>query len=279
MAFDDVAVKNVARPLTPYLRADAEGQGSAMQQLEPDKFTNNSISTRHDPSPMSQQTQSPLFRLPAELRNEIYTYLLCPDALSPAQLAHQTKTKDLSVRGFNQTSTPTSTPLSPAILSTCQRIHIEAHPLLYTTPIFHAHPSLLTSLPHLHTPARPVLYPRVASQIRRWQISLRLDTDPRFSAQQAAAAFSGAEYLEIRVWQAQFEACDWSVLRLFVGVRGVRRARVGGSVDAELAAWLEGVMMGPLGQMCECGVDDERWLGRREELCGQCFRKVGGSCG
>jgi hypothetical protein len=211
--------------------------------------------------------------LPAELRNEIYTHLLCPNALSSAELARQTK--DLSVRGFNQTAT--SVNLFPAILSTCRRIHDEAEALLYSTSIFHAHPALLTSLPHLQSPSKPVLYPGVTSKIRRWQISLRLDTDPRFSLEQAAKAFSGAEYLEIRVWQAQFEACDWSVLKLFTGIRGVQIARVGGSVDVELARRLEEVMMQPEQgeRTCTCVVDEEMFWGKREELCGHCYRKSG----
>ncbi|KAF2468776.1 uncharacterized protein BDR25DRAFT_175385, partial [Lindgomyces ingoldianus] len=187
-----------------------------------------------------EQLQSPLLRLPAELRNQIYGYLLCPDTSSLSAL--KSKKNDLAVRGFNETST--SIQLYPGILSTCRKIHGEAHSLLYTTHIFHAHPSLLASLPHLASKSRPVLYPSVTGKIRRWQISLRLDTDPRFTAQQARAAFSGAEYLEIRVWQAQFEACNWDVLKLFLGVRGVQVARVGGSVDLELSEWLEKVMMG-----------------------------------
>lgn len=101
---------------------------------------------------------------------------------------------------------------------------------------------------------------------------MRLDTDPRFSAQQAAAAFSGAEYLEIRVWQSMFDGCDASVLRLFLGVRGVRVARVTGSVNAELARWLERRMMSPVeksveGEVCGC-------KGERELRCTGCGKKV-----
>ncbi|KAF9732782.1 hypothetical protein PMIN01_09640 [Paraphaeosphaeria minitans] len=222
------------------------------------------------PCPTSNQEASPFFRLPAELRNQIYTELLCPDAVN---LDHLTKCKDnLSVRHYNQTST---------ILSTCRKTHDEATPLLYAPHIFHAHPALLTSLPHLTSSAKPVLHPRVADLISRWQICLRLDTDPQFTAAQAAAAFSGAEYLEVRVWQAQFEACDFAVLKLFTGVRGVRFARVGGDAEARLARWLEGQMMLPRGE----GVwqrgggtwqsDDAcLWEGVGEVLCGRCYDKV-----
>lgn len=38
-----------------------------------------------------------------------------------------------------------------------------------------------------------------------------------------------------------FAAADLGVLRLFEGVRGVRRAKVRGSVGAAYGAWLEGL--------------------------------------
>lgn len=228
-----------------------------------------------NPGEVNEQEQSVFFRLPAELRNDIYKELLCPDALSPRELAQQSK--DLQRRGFNQTFTKTS--LHPAILSTCRKVAQEAECLLYESNVFHAHPSMLSGMPHLTSPAKPVLYPSVTSQIRRWQISLRLDIDQRFTAQQAAKAFSGAEYLEVRVWQAQFEACDYSVLKLFTGVRGVKVARVGGSVDEELAHWLEHLMMEPevvQEDTCDCGAGEEAMFqGHTELLCGRCYKKAG----
>ncbi|KAF2636263.1 hypothetical protein P280DRAFT_409637 [Massarina eburnea CBS 473.64] len=181
---------------------------------------------------MSQQEDSLFFCLPAELRNKIYTELLCPEAVTA---------KCLAKRDIRTTTTPT--PVYGAILSTCRRIHDEAGPLLYTQNIFHAHPSLLTSMPHYSSPDRPALYPNPLSLVKRWQISLRLDTDPRFTACQATQAFSGAEFLEIKVWQAQFHACDLAVLRLFLGVRGVKVVRVLGLEREDVARWLERVMM------------------------------------
>jgi hypothetical protein len=209
------------------------------------------------------------FRLPAELRNQIYTELLCPDAVNLDSITK--RPNDLSVRHYNQTSTATS--LHPAILSTCRRVHGEATALLYAPHIFHAHCSLLTSLPHLTSSAKPVLYPSVISLISRWQICLRLDIDPRFTAAQTAAAFSGAEYLEIRVWQAQFQACDYAVLKLFTAVRGVQFARVGGDVDADLARWLEERMMLPREKACQ-SEEVCLWKGVGEVLCGRCYDKV-----
>ncbi|OAG02443.1 uncharacterized protein CC84DRAFT_1062960, partial [Paraphaeosphaeria sporulosa] len=217
----------------------------------------------------SDQEASLFFRLPAELRNQIYADLLCPDAVNLHSITN--RENNLNVRHYNQTSTATS--LHPAILSTCRKIHDEATALLYAPHIFHAHPSLLASLPHLTSSAKPVLYPSVTNLISRWQICLRLDTDPQFTAAQAAAAFSGAEYLEVRVWQAQFEACDYAVLKLFTAVRGVQFARVGGDVDAKLARWLEGQMMLPRGEGA-CQSDEMcPWKGVGEVLCGRCYHK------
>lgn len=215
------------------------------------------------------QEDSLFFRLPAELRNQIYVDLLCPDATNLKSLTE--KANDLNVRHYNQTVTLTS--LHPEILSTCRRIRDEATSLLYAPHTFHAHPSLLTSLPHLTSVAKPVLYPSVINLISRWQICLRLDIDPQFSAAQAKAAFSGAEYLEVRVWQAQFEACDYAVLKLFTGVRGVQFARVGGDVDPALAKWLEEQMMLPMEEECQ-GDDMCSWSGAGETLCGRCYEKV-----
>jgi hypothetical protein len=210
---------------------------------------------------VDEQKDSLFFRLPAELRNQIYEELLCPSTPS---------IKELSSTSQHRTAPPQ---LYPSILSTCRRIHEEATDLLYTTHIFHAHPSLLASLPHLSTPAQPVLYPAVLAKIRRWQLTLRLDTDPRFTMAQATAAFSGAEFLELRVWQSMFDGCDSSVLQLFLGIRGVQVAKVTGSVNEELARWLEKRMMGPVEtevDACRCGNESGIWK------CGMCCKRVDG---
>ncbi|KAF2251506.1 hypothetical protein BU26DRAFT_284493 [Trematosphaeria pertusa] len=246
--------------------AASEDADSAMPDVERESVpTGLSVAP-----PPNEQDESLFFRLPAELRNQVYVELLCPDAVKLKDLARRNRDKNLGVRHSN---------LHPAILSTCRKIHQEAQRLLYTH-VFHAHPSLLTSLPHLTS--KPVLYPSVTSLISRWHISLRLDTDPRFTFSQATAAFSSAEYLEIHVWQAQFEACDYSMLKLFTGVRGVKVARVAGSVDFELARWLEHNMMQPKeeedvemqGDICRC--DDDAcpgFEGKTEVVCGRCYRK------
>jgi len=86
---------------------------------------------------------------------------------------------------------------------------------------------------------------------------VRLDTDPRFTASEVSAAFSGAESLEVEVWQAEYGSVDLRVLKLFEGVRGVRRARVCGSVGGKYARWLEDVMMREVGGMVEGFVELE----------------------
>jgi hypothetical protein len=207
---------------------------------------------------IESQKSSPFFRLPGELRNQIYEELLCPDTLSLKDLAHEP-------------CTTTAPLLYPEILSTCRRIHEEATDLLYTTHIFHAHPSLLTSLPHLTSSARPVLYQTVLEKMKRWQLTIRLDTDPRFTMAQATAAFSNADFFEIKVWQSMYDGADSSVLRLFLGVRGVKVARVVGCANKELAKWLENRMMMKKEEredICSCG--NESGILK----CGQCCKKV-----
>jgi hypothetical protein len=79
-------------------------------------------------------------------------------------------------------------------------------------------------------------------------VSVRLDTDARFTAEQVCAAFSGQEFVEVEVWQAMFASSDLGVLRLFEGVRGVKAAKVSGSVGTEYKKWLETVMMSSDGE-------------------------------
>ena len=95
-----------------------------------------------------------------------------------------------------------------------------------------------------------------AALITRWYVSVRLDADARFSGAAAAAAFSGAEALEVEAWQAMFAAADHEVLRLFEGVRGVACARVRGSVAPAYARWLEIRMMSAPGDVLgECPLE------------------------
>jgi hypothetical protein len=124
----------------------------------------------------------------------------------------------------------------------------------------------------------PVLCAEGLKKIKRWQLTVRLDTDPRFTLDQATAAFSNAEYLEIRVWQSMFDGCDSSVLKLFTGIRGVGIAKVSGCADPELARWLEGRMMRPLEEKGIEGDIEEvcGYKGETEARCTRRCRRVGG---
>lgn len=210
---------------------------------------------------MSSQTDSPFFRLPAELRNQIYALLLAPNASS--SLSHLASSPRVPVAAKGT--------LHPAIVRTCARIHCEATSFLYSPHVFTAHASLLTSLPHLVSPASPVVSGAALGLISRWTLTLRLDTDPRFSARAAKEAFSGAEFFELRVCQSMFDGCGAGVLRLFVGVSGVKCARVRGSVEEGLARWLEGRMMRPLGEWEE---DECACAGERRLRCEGCNGRV-----
>ena len=116
--------------------------------------------------------------------------------------------------------------------------------MLYGQNVFAASQSLLTGLPFLLDASRPVVSRAAVDRIRRWHLTIRLDVDPRFTDEQAKEAFSGSEELEIDAWQSEYDSVDCRlVLSLFKGVRGVRRARVTGSVDQMFARQLEKVMM------------------------------------
>ncbi|KAI6865436.1 hypothetical protein KC338_g5061 [Hortaea werneckii] len=198
------------------------------------------------------QSASALLSLPPELRNEIWLNLLVYIS-SPSQslsaIEHQ-KPLSPSSSGSGQPH------IYANILRTCKQAYMEATPILYGENTFNAHPSLLATLPSLllsTLPVRlvrpPVTHPRVARLIRKFSLHVRLDTDPRFSSAQAEESFNGVEELEIEVFQAMYGSCDFSVLGLFEGVRGVGKAAVRGSVgDGRYAGWLARSMMCPPGE-------------------------------
>lgn len=88
---------------------------------------------------------------------------------------------------------------------------------------------------------------------------MRLDADARFTYEDAKGAFSGAEELEVEVWQAMFASADLRVLRLFEGVRSVKRARVAGSVGPGYGRWLEKAMMSDVDCEVEESPVEEEW--------------------
>lgn len=177
-----------------------------------------------------------LLSLPSELRNHIYESLLVQNGrVWAGNVAEDNRKKRVCAN----------------ILRTCKRINAEATTILYGENTFLAHPNLLAALPRflLDRISRtslptPVTERRVATLIRRFFLHVRLDTDPRFSKTQASESFSGLEELELEVFQSSYGTCDFSVLHLFEGVRGVGKAVVQGSVgDGNYAKWLENAMM------------------------------------
>ncbi|KAF2238833.1 hypothetical protein EV356DRAFT_563533 [Viridothelium virens] len=194
-------------------------------------------------TPTTTTTPFPLLALPLEIRLLIYQHALThPSLPTLRRLSTQAHCSDYVLPAL---------PVSPALLLTCRLINSEATPVLYGANTFAAHPSLLTSLPYLVRPSAPIRDPAVARRIRRWWVHVRLDTDPAWEAAEVCAAFDGCEELEVEVFQAQFASCGYAVLRRFEGVRGVRTARVCGSVEEGFARWLEGVMMSGVGERVE----------------------------
>ncbi|KAF2216591.1 hypothetical protein CERZMDRAFT_93883 [Cercospora zeae-maydis SCOH1-5] len=192
---------------------------------------------------IANQSSSRLLSLPSELRNAIYELLLIQDIRIPI---HQRR------RPHDR--------FCANILQTCKLIHAEAAPILYGENTFLAHSNLLTTLPsfllfklpNTKTTLPPVLYPNVAKWIRRFFFHVRLDIDSRYTKEQATECFTGVEDLEIEVFQPSYGTCDFTVLKLLEGVRGVGKAVVGGSVgDGNYARWLEMAMMSGLGEELE----------------------------
>ncbi|KAE9373675.1 hypothetical protein N431DRAFT_374286 [Stipitochalara longipes BDJ] len=166
--------------------------------------------------------------LPGEIRNSIYRQVLIVPPLSVPRLLGDP-------------------PIYPQILSICRKVYEEARQILYSCNTFLAHPNLLSGLPRLRLYYDTISSPTLISLIQRYHIKVRLDCDPNFTLTKATNAFSGIEELTIEVFQAQFGSSDYKVLRLFEGVRGVKRTRVYGSVTAfpEYVAWLEAAIVTP----------------------------------
>ncbi|AEO62500.1 uncharacterized protein THITE_129549 [Thermothielavioides terrestris NRRL 8126] len=171
------------------------------------------------------------------------------------------------------TSEPEPT-VHPQILRVNRQIHHEATPLLYTLNTFLAHPAAMTALPtlyshhhqhhHHHPHSAPqsrtrsktipiTTPPRLTNLITRWHVRLRLDAPPPPQAPwwdraAVARAFTGAEALTLEIeWGAAVPGgAAAEVLRVFEGVRGVRRVRIAGAAGSGLegyVAWLRARMM------------------------------------
>lgn len=170
--------------------------------------------------------------LPGEIRNQIYSLLLIatPPLGSPRGLGQMLK-------------------LHPSILSVCRQTYSEATRILYTKNTFIAHYSLLSTLPQLRQWHTPVKAAHLAALIKRYRIYVRLDCDIHFTSEAAKQAFSGIDELTVEVSQTQFGSSNCDNLRVFETIRGVKQAKVFGSVGFEhYHRWLESVMMAPEGK-------------------------------
>ncbi|KAI2780237.1 hypothetical protein F4815DRAFT_152681 [Daldinia loculata] len=183
-----------------------------------------------------RRVPSPFLALPIEIRLEIFKHLLVlpPDAPPPSQKTYYR---------YGQHRTPPL--LHPAILRANRQLHAEALPLLYRRNTFLAHNTLLTTLPRLRRAYDPVLSAHLSGLITRFYVCVRLDAEPGYNRAQAAMQLSNKEEVIIDAWQAAWRGSGPDALRLFEDVRGVRRARVTGSVGGfeDYARWLEGAMM------------------------------------
>lgn len=169
--------------------------------------------------------------LPGEVRNQILRLLLIHRAT-------------IVVHHFALLHPPTPTSLNvyPAVLLANRAIYNEGRTILYGENVFQAHPMLLLDTVFALSVHRPVLQ-NCVSHIRRFHIRVRLDSDPYYSPQQVREAFTDTDELEVEVFRTSFEAGNYLALEGFAGVRGVRKARVHGSIKPECAQWLELRMM------------------------------------
>jgi hypothetical protein len=140
--------------------------------------------------------------------------------------------------------------LTPSILLTCKTIHNEATPTLYNQNTFCAHPTLLAQLLYLF-PSRPIVSLSSIKRIKRWYLNIRLDIESRFNSTEVSLASNGCEELEIEAWQAEYGTSDLKTLDLFESVRGIKRAKVTGSVGAMYCQWLGGCMTSAIGNVVE----------------------------
>ncbi|KFY07534.1 hypothetical protein V492_07048 [Pseudogymnoascus sp. VKM F-4246] len=177
--------------------------------------------------PFSMANSLAFLAFPGEIRNRIYALLLVVPPPSTT------------------TSVVETPPIHPEVLRVSRQIYYEALPFLYAYNTFIAHPVRLYRFPQLRRWIDPVLAPSLIGLIRRYHVFVRLECDAGFSAEEARDAFSGVDELTVEVFQSQFKGSGNGVLRLFEGVRGVRKARVFGSITEwpEYVAWLERRMM------------------------------------
>ncbi|KAL8869041.1 MAG: hypothetical protein Q9174_004569 [Haloplaca sp. 1 TL-2023] len=174
--------------------------------------------------------------LPAELREIILRLLLIHETPIIAHACYHLKPPGKVLLG-----------LTPAICRVSRAVHAEAIAILYSKNVFQAHPTFLATWPFAMDHQRPVLSGQCASQIKRWHVRIRVDVDPFYQAADVVRTFTGMDEVEIEVFRASWAIGTYEALEGFIKIRGVRRAKVHGSLGKKYARWLEGVMMSPVG--------------------------------
>ena len=76
---------------------------------------------------------------------------------------------------------------------------------------------------------------------------MRLDCDPYFTPEYVKECFDGSEVLEVEVFRSSWGIGGYDALEGLYGVRGVKKARVYGSVGNGFAKWLEKSLMSQQG--------------------------------
>ncbi|KAJ3484896.1 hypothetical protein NLG97_g6945 [Lecanicillium saksenae] len=180
--------------------------------------------------------------LPVEVRLQIYAYLLHLPPITAAD--------------------PQESRVSAAILRASRQIHGEATAVLYNDNTFVAHPSLLADFPRLRSWYAPVCAAALLPRIRRFQLTVRLDCDLPFDRRRAAAAFSGAEELYVKVTQAAFLGAGYENLRTLEDVRDVQQLAIRGSTTGfeDYVEWLSRLMQSPVGTKAEDFVPSEEYF-------------------
>ena len=209
------------------------------------------------PSPPPPQKQSPsLLTLPYELRLEIYSYLL----EAPSRPGSNKKAAAAA-------GTPWPRLHAYALLRTCGQLYAECTAYLLTRNEFTAHRSLLAGFPRLlGADAAPVTSAAQTRAVRRLRVPVRLDAGVSgYDAAEAARQLSGRAEVVLVAERASWRAAGPDNLALFEKVRGVRTARVVGSIGGfeDYARWLEKAMMAPLGCDVVPGCPSARGMGDR----------------
>ncbi len=189
--------------------------------------------------PTDENTDSSFLSLPGEIRNVILRLLL----------THKTP---ILIYRFSalKPPIPVTLKLQPNVLQACRLIYSEGWTILYGENVFQAHHMLLRGAVFAVDPDQLISL-KCTEMVRRFHIRVRADIDAFYLPSQVEAAFNGTEILEVEVFRSSFEAGGHGALYCFAGVRGVKKAKVHGSVDDNFARWLETCMMSSRGQSPE----------------------------